>query len=1091
MKQAESFAKYAVPSNKFYPPRIDDAQSLTRIDLLNSRFPADRHHKKVIIIEAQAGQGKTTLVAQFLRLRKVSFIWYQIGSEDADPVLLLTFLLRNLNANIAGFSCPKLANILNEGGVGPLDVMRCASILLRDLDHHLQEDHYLVFDDLHLIPTGTLTFQLFEYLIDNSSPYLHFIFISRHPIEMKGKTIRNGVSVSYLNTADLALDNQEIETLYQTVLKQEISKQDARRIHRITGGWIMGIILASHPISGRNRYWLDDSTAALSSLPQTGHLLDYFKNEIFGAIPGKFHRSFLRLSFLEEIPVDLAAVITDMGNISQVLAELTRANFFLYRLDNQQQVFRFHHFFQEFLQQRAKNHFSPDEIAGIYRQEAQYYLDRDLTEKALTCYKNAGDFNILEEILKEQGIVFLAKNRTLTLLTLLHSLPQAILFRYNWLTLLFGLLQMDIAPQTTLPYFTRVQERFIRTGEDAGELIALSQIIYYHFVISGQCNKGSEILARTRELLEKNKNSLPMPLMVMATRNLAVGYCFFNGEMAKARFYTEKASVLAVRHNIRNLIASTKLIQGYIELFSGNRAKYLREAEICFSLFNDPLVSESNRLCLRLKELCYLSMAGDHLNFHVQQLALENSIDKTVVNQTNAASHLLLWEASSRFSLGQPHQALEILATALTSTSTAGTDHMQSQILQWQAFGLSLTGDCPTAMTKIAQARKLRDRTGGLFYLAFHSIIAGAVYTRAKEFDQAIQALDRGLDMARALPSNYLAICALLNLSHCRHEVGDREAALDFLQTGLKLMKATGYTHFWSWEPAMMIKLLTLAVNYDIEKNFARALARDRLHLGFSESGEAIPLLKFSLLDCFQVSLADKIIFRARDLTSFQREMMGLLITAKGQRIAQSKVQLELWPERSPENARKSFDTLLNRLRKLLAPHLPATMKDYLLLQKGILSLANYEIDALQFIENAECGLSHSRNGDWWQAQSAFQTALSFWTGAMPEDTFHSEITLAFNDRLTGLLVAIGATWAKNLQDAGRVTEAIAVLERILPDNSLEEDLTILLYKLHCLNKNYLKARELLNRYKKALHKAGYTEEEVESFIEEIIRSDS
>jgi DNA-binding SARP family transcriptional activator len=175
-------------------------------------------------------------------------------------------------------------------------------------------------------------------------------------------------------------------------------------------------------------------------------------------------------------------------------------------------------------------------------------------------------------------------------------------------------------------------------------------------------------------------------------------------------------------------------------------------------------------------------------------------------------------------------------------------------------------------------------------------------------------------------------------------------------------------------------------------------------------------------------------------------------------------------------------------LRKQIAPHLPGPIKDYLYIQKGILCLANSEIDSLQFLEAARTGLTHCKNGDLWRARNAFQTAMSLYKGAMPEDTFRSEQVLTFNDILANLMVETASTWAKNLADAGRLEEAITILERILLINYLEEELTILLYKLHCQNNNHLKAREILERYRKALRKAEYTEEEAASFIDEIIR---
>ncbi len=219
----------------------------------------------------------------------------------------------------------------------------------------------------------------------------------------------------------------------------------------------------------------------------------------------------------------------------------------------------------------------------------------------------------------------------------------------------------------------------------------------------------------------------------------------------------------------------------------------------------------------------------------------------------------------------------------------------------------------------------------------------------------------------------------------------------------------------------MMTRLLSLAVQRDIEKSFAQGLAKSRLHLNFRDDGEPVSLLQFTLLDNFELRMAGKTLMQAKDFTPFQRELLGLLITAKGQRIPQERIQLELWPESSPENARKSFDTLLTRLRKLIAPHLPGPVKEYLYLQKGILCLANSEIDSLQFLEAARTGLSHCKNGDLWRAHNAFQTAMSLYKGAMPEDTFRSEQVLTFNDILANLMVETASTWAKNLAEAGTI----------------------------------------------------------------------
>ncbi|MGW8193642.1 MAG: BTAD domain-containing putative transcriptional regulator [Desulforhopalus sp.] len=1091
MKPDESVIDNLVPSNKFYPPHIDHAQSLLRANLLQTKLPGPSHSKKAIIIEAQAGQGKTTLISQFLEYNNATSIWYQVGPEDSDPVFLLSSLLQNLKHHLKVFSSPQLETILTRGSVGPLDLTRCANILLKDLDNALNENIYLVFDDLHLIEFGALTNKLLEYLLDTSPPTIHFIFVSRHPIGIKGKTIRDGSQIAYLSTADLALNNKDIETLYTTVLHKEISSQDARNIEKLTNGWIMGIILASHPISGTNKFWNSSLPGSLSTCPQTGHMLDYFQDEIFDQIPEHLHIPFLKLSFLQEIPGDLATTVSGIADFDVILSTMSRENYFIYNLDTHNRVFRFHHFFQEFLQQRAKAQLSQQQITAIYNTEAQYFLDKDITEKALTCYKNCGEYEKMETILRTKGMTLIAQNRTMTILNLLQSIPNEVLFQHSWLVLYSGLMRVDFIPQTTLVFWDAARAHFSETGEEMGELIALSQTIYFHFVISGEYTLGAELLARTENLLEKNKADLPVEIVVMAARNLASGYCFFMGKMDKARHFIQLASRLATRHDIRNFIASTRFIQGYVELLSGNRAKYLREAEVCFSLFNDPLVGESNRLTMRIMNLCYLSMTGDHYNFHIEQQALQNSIDHTVIDQTVAAPYLFIWGSSSLFSQGKTDEGLALLEKGHGITTTATSDHMHSQIIQWQAFGLAISGANDEAKAKVTKARQLRAKAGGPFYTAFNHIITGTVQTRLKNYVKAGEDLEQGLAISQDISSTYLVICAFFNRSFLKYCANGHEAALEDLEKGLSLMKINGYDHFWTWEPVMMTKLLSVAVKRDIEKNFALFLARKRLGLNFSDDGEPLPLLKFSLLDNFAIGMTGSTLIRSKDLTPFQRELLGLLITAKGQRIPQEKIQLELWPDSAPGKARKSFDTLLTRLRKELARHLSLPVKNYLYIQKGILCLTNYEIDALQFLEAARTGLSHGKNGDWWQAYNAFRTALSYWNMALPEDVLQSEQSLAFNDILANLLVEVGATWAKNLAQTGKFEEATALLEQILRSNYLEEELTVLLYSYYLQGHNPLKAREVLERYRKALLKADYSAEEANDFINQIIEDNN
>jgi LuxR family transcriptional regulator, maltose regulon positive regulatory protein len=320
---------FSMPSNKFYPPHIDESQSLLRTGLLSGKLPRTIKAKKAVIVEAQAGQGKTTLISQFLSYNTFDYIWYQIGPEDADPILLLSSLLADFSLKFPDFRSPQLAAILEKGEIGPLDLQRCANLLLTDLDAFLRQDLYVVFDDLHLISEAQFTTSLLDHLIDTSPPRLHFVLSTRHPLSLKAKTLRDGSRISYLKTSDLALDRREIEELFTTVFDRTITPQDALDIHRLTNGWVMGIVLASHPITGRSRFWQQPQVSLSHDLAsgEQGHMLDYFQDEIFDKIPSSLHLAFLRLSFLSEIPVELAISLTGIEDFGETLASMARENF--------------------------------------------------------------------------------------------------------------------------------------------------------------------------------------------------------------------------------------------------------------------------------------------------------------------------------------------------------------------------------------------------------------------------------------------------------------------------------------------------------------------------------------------------------------------------------------------------------------------------------------------------------------------------------------------------------------------------------------------------------------------------------------------
>src|SRR5262245_60201277 len=85
---------------KLLPPR--PGMALLSRPPLDER-PAANLARPVTLVTANAGSGKTTLVADFVRLHARQFVWYQLDHTDADPAVFLSYIAYGIQQLIPDF----------------------------------------------------------------------------------------------------------------------------------------------------------------------------------------------------------------------------------------------------------------------------------------------------------------------------------------------------------------------------------------------------------------------------------------------------------------------------------------------------------------------------------------------------------------------------------------------------------------------------------------------------------------------------------------------------------------------------------------------------------------------------------------------------------------------------------------------------------------------------------------------------------------------------------------------------------------------------------------------------------------------------
>ncbi|MGB9606577.1 MAG: hypothetical protein ACPL88_11945, partial [Bryobacteraceae bacterium] len=128
---------------KFLVPRLQP-DHLLRERLLNRLLAEER--KRLLLLSAPPGYGKTTLLAHLARHTCTPLVWYQLDAADNDPGLFLQCLVAALRTRFPSVGRATMAML--EDPTQPSE--RSLAVLLNETVA-LEKDILLVLEDYHSI----------------------------------------------------------------------------------------------------------------------------------------------------------------------------------------------------------------------------------------------------------------------------------------------------------------------------------------------------------------------------------------------------------------------------------------------------------------------------------------------------------------------------------------------------------------------------------------------------------------------------------------------------------------------------------------------------------------------------------------------------------------------------------------------------------------------------------------------------------------------------------------------------------------------------------------------------------------------------
>src|SRR5215207_7472200 len=250
-------------------------------------------HRKLTLISAPAGYGKTTLLAQWREADKDSllFAWVSLDEQDNDPVRLGRHILEALRQAapeedfgtdvLVGMSVARQRFIETSGPMLINELAELSQRVVLGLDDY----HCITKDDSH----ESVAF-FAEHLPEN----VHLVLASRSDPPLPLGRLRARGEMNEIRDEQLAFSEEEAAYLLNETMGLDIGSDDLGLLLERTEGWPAGLYLASLSLQKR-----EDKHSFIESFGGSNrYIVDLLGEEVLAGLSEEVREFLLKTSIL-------------------------------------------------------------------------------------------------------------------------------------------------------------------------------------------------------------------------------------------------------------------------------------------------------------------------------------------------------------------------------------------------------------------------------------------------------------------------------------------------------------------------------------------------------------------------------------------------------------------------------------------------------------------------------------------------------------------------------------------------------------------------------------------------------------------------
>jgi DNA-binding SARP family transcriptional activator len=837
--------------------------------------------------------------------------------------------------------------------------------------------------------------------------------------------------MSVVTGQDLSLSPDEIVAIAR-MRGQLVSPESAAKLHERTQGWAAGLVLLLEhsKFSGRIAELPSDST------PQV--VFDYLGGEIFDRFDRATREFLMRIACLPRMTAAVASALTGEPKSERLLVNFAQNDYFVREVASDAgRVYQIHPLFRAFLRKRAAETLA-EAVSGEWLQRAAGLLrDAEHTEDAVALLVEAGNWDEIARIVVEEADDMLAQGRSETLANWIDLLPPKLVEADPRLLLASAASRAEASPRAARQLFERAYDLFRNRNERVGVLRACCGIVDAIVMEFDDLAPLDRWLETLEGLLAENTAG-PQSVVTTVATTLIRATLLRDAGNPRVEAWLERAEQ-AITAGVASEEAREAL--AYMRVLAAFARADLTAAKAALGSHHGGDAEQGSDAALAIAHGLLNLVRGDNAEaIRIAKAALAVSEAEGIDAGTAWLQAILVIAKLGDGERSDARAALKDLesrAARLRRGDRACVHYLR-------AWLEALEGDEANALREAKVALALAVEAGIPWFeclarIAFaHRLAASADHRGVAAQFRAAEAI------AERLRSPWLAYAVQLATSSAALSSGDKAGALDHLRTAFRHGYEHGFRAPPGWEPEALAELCAIALDANVEPEFARTLVRD---------GKLVPKAPplrvrgwpwpLRVLSCggFECLRDEAPIELSAKGPGRPMELLKVLVALGMHNVRADQLSDALWPNVEADYAYKSFTATLHRLRKMLEDDDALVLRDgRLSLNKGLVWVDTWALE--QIFDDFDAAVRGADAcADEALRREFSEKALALYRGPFLPDEAEQPSYIARRERLRARLLRFLARIARGWEEARAPEAAADCLLRFVEADELCEPL--------------------------------------------------